>query len=221
MENTDTIYDGLIYLAIVIGFFAHALYENTTKTVPLAREPVTTNNGSIMMYVVWLAAIAVGTTAAILGLIWVMVRQGSITETQYLWTIASIYALAGALYNRAAIYRARDAGRSRGFALLAIVPIANLWVLFASPKAASERPGYTPAATPLRILVGLAAFVVIAGTRVFDTIGGELFVEKQVSDRVVAEVAATYSDLPRQLDEITILQAAETDRRAKEIVYRL
>ncbi len=220
MENNPGAVDGIIYLALFLGFFGHAAYENSTKAGPLAQEPINSNAGSIMMYLVWLAAIAVGTTLAVGVLIWLMIHFGGATDALYMWTVGAIFALCGALFNRAAIYRARDAGRSRGFALLAIIPFANLWLMFASPKVASERPPYVPAATALRFVIGFAAFAAIAGTRALDTVGTDPFINSQVARKVVENVAVSNADLPKQLDEITILQAAEANTATKEIVYR-
>ncbi|MFS8183200.1 hypothetical protein ACMG4P_16800 [Pseudovibrio denitrificans] len=220
MVNEPTGIQSLFYLAFILGFFAHATYENSTKIGPLHKERITSNIGSTMMYIVWLAAIIIGLMLTIYGLIQLTAHTGAMSNTQYFWVTGLIFALFGALSNRAAVYRARDAGRSRLFALLAIIPIANLWLVFASPKVASERPPYTPAAAPLRIFIGIAAFVMILAANILGEITAEVSFDAQVAEKVVAAVAAANADLPKRLDNITILQIVEANRAKKEIVYR-
>lgn len=173
------------------------------------------------MYMIWQAGIALFLTAATsLFLIGAFKLFENGAPETYFWAVPALFAAAGAMYSYAAIQRARDAGRTRRFALLGIVPIGNLWLLFSPPKAAPERPPYVPSSGSIRIVIGLCALVAIAATRMFDQYGSQKLLELQIADRVEKQVAAQNANLPNQLDEITILQAVDTDINKKEIVYR-
>lgn len=146
-------------LAIVVGALAHGAYSNARKTVPLKEEVITSNNGSQMMFAVWLAGIAIGLSAAIsLTVLGAIKLFDGDPPDFYFWSQPVLAAVAGAAYSHAAILRAKDAGLSRVDVVITIIaPIFIFWLIFAKPKAAPERPPYIPASGPVWILIALCA----------------------------------------------------------------
>ncbi|GAB4532790.1 MAG: hypothetical protein Tsb0019_34440 [Roseibium sp.] len=163
MEFMRTIGPVLIAVSLLCGLFGYAAYDNWRKKGPLAEEAVTSNAGSIMMYLVWLACISVTGTLAV-ALVKASATLGFTPEQGlaiYLAGASVVVFLLGALYARVNLMRARDSGRSRGSALLGLVPLANFWLMFAPPKPAPERPPYVPQAVWARVAIGLAAAAVL------------------------------------------------------------
>jgi|GEM_PF-2678821 len=163
MEFMRTFGPALVAVSLLCGLFGYAAYDNWRKKGPLAEETITSNTGSIMMYIVWLACISVAGSLAValvktVAILWFAPEQGL---RIYLFGASVLVFLFGALYARVNLMRAKDAGKSRGFALLGLVPLANFWLMFAPPKPAPERPPYVPRAVWARVAIGLIAAAVV------------------------------------------------------------
>ncbi|WP_128292649.1 hypothetical protein [Afifella aestuarii] len=221
MSSEQAMSVGTLLTSLVIGFLVFIAYDTVKKTGPLDEEPITSNKGSIMIYMIWQAGISLVLTfgATLLTIEIYGIFDGNPPEAAF-WSVPAMFALAGVAYAYAALLRAKDAGRTRGFALLGIVPIANLWLIFASPKKAPERPAYVPAWRIVRIAIALVAVVISVGLRTLQDEASRMLFQAQVADRVEERVAIQNERLPKQLNEMTTLEEVNFDASQKEIVYR-
>ncbi|MBD1548746.1 hypothetical protein [Roseibium aggregatum] len=212
---------GVLFLSLIFGFFAYTAYGYLRKTGPLNEETITSNGGSRMMYVVWQAVIPlvyVGLVAlSVLGS--VKLFEGN-PPASYFLSQPVLSAIAGAVYSRAAILRAKDAGFSRGGALLGIVPFANIWLMVAPPKEAPERPPYVPAAVPARVLIILCAIAVFFLSGPVNTIIAEKLAGIRIATRIEQGDFDFAAPLPTQLAETSTFQKIEPDAGEKAIYYQ-
>lgn len=218
--NTDV----LNWLAIIAGFLAVLAFDVVHDRQPLANRPINSNHGSIMMYVVWQAAIAVLLSATLLGLLFAAYRYLPDGFSGLLpWISAAISFVAGGAYARVAVLRARDAGRGHAVALLGFIPIGNLFLIFLPPREAPERPRYTPSSKVARILVGVLAVAVFMSLGQINSLAGGELIRLRV-ERIAERSSFTAQAMPPTgLVGAVNFEGADIDPQYKAIyfTYRL
>lgn len=192
--NVNT--DALNWLAIIAGFLAVLAFDVFHDRQALANRPIKSNNGSIMMYVVWQVTIAVLLSATLLGLLYAAYRYLPDSYSHRLpWIAATICFVAGGAYARVAVLRARDAGRGHAVALLGIIPIGNLFLIFLPPRDAPERPRYSPSSKVARILVGVLAVAVFMSLGQINSLAGGELIQLRV-ERIAERSSFTAQAIP-------------------------
>eukprot|EP00903_Cladosiphon_okamuranus_P001345 g1343.t1 len=177
--------------------------------------------GSIMMYVVWqaLIAIALSVGLALYYLILFRVEADPVPVAGAAGGIVISF-LAGLAFGCAAKLRALDAGKNRLFALLGIIPIGNLFLMIFPPKEDPSRPPYWPSARPVRVLIGLAAIGGFAALWPFNAAVGDYLVGDRLQT-IAKRGDFTASAIPPQ----EIAPAVKADgftvyRNERGILYR-
>lgn len=209
------------WIAVVIGFVMFLLADLRRNPAPLASDPVTSNHGSIMMYVVWQAAIAITLSVGLAVYLWALFRLSE-NPVPLAGTggLAVLSALAGIAFGCAAKLRARDAGQSRGVALLGIIPVANLVLMFLPPKKAPERSAYRPASKGARILVGLAALAGFAALWPFNALVSSHLVGTRLDTIAGRPVFTEHALPPQDVSGPARADGFEISRTEKAILYR-
>jgi hypothetical protein len=161
---------------------------------------LTTSSKSEIQRGSYLALISLVTLGiAVTQLAWLWGTQAM--AAGYLWTLMSLDLLAsfaaGIALCRLAMARARDATGRPGYALLAFIPIANLFLVFGR-SAKSESPNRKPLPALLRGFPGLITCIVATGAAV--TVAASLSVlQKQqaenIEDQPLSQLAAVESML--------------------------
>jgi len=171
----------LQWISILVGFLVFLLADRLKSREPLASQVVASNQGSIMMYIVWQAAIAIALSVGLALYFLILFRlEADPVPLAGASGVVAISLLAGLAFGFAAKLRALDAGRNRAFALLGIIPVGNLVLMFLSPKQDPARPPYWPSAKPVRILIGLAAIGGFAALWPFNTAVGAYLVHERL-----------------------------------------
>ena len=208
-------------LALVAGFLVCVGYEAIRKRRPLSEEVLTSNSGSVMSYLVWLAAInaalSLAMAAALIGSAAMFHNRAPAVVP---WILPALFLAAGLAYGHASILRARDAGRSRWFVLLGLVPIGNFVLAFAPPKDEPGRPPYRPSSGWARVVIGLCAVAVVVASRPFDRFVAQTYLDMRVADRVRRDGPGRVVPLPQDLADTTTLQGIDTDGDTRMIIYR-
>lgn len=214
--------DGVRTLAIVAGALAHSAYSNARKTVPLKGETITSNGGSRMMFAVWLAGIAFGLSAAIsLSVLGAIKLFDGNPPDFFFWSQPVLAAVAGAAYSHAAILRAKDAGRSRvDVVITIIVPVFILWLIFARPKEAPERPPYVPASDPARVAIALCAVAAFVSVDYLAPPVAQKLATMGMAERIKQGDFKHDAPLPAELAETSVFQGIEPDVVEKVIYYQ-
>lgn len=156
------VYNLLIIVGVVFGFYSFILYFLRFDRDAYEENLVTRNGGSVMNYCLsFLNAYLIFKFGSLLLLyVSMVVLVLSPTETSYvilpLWA-----AFCGAILAHSAFLRAKDAGKGKAFALLGLIPVANLALFLAPPVRSADRPPYVPENRCLRIAIGLGALVLI------------------------------------------------------------
>lgn len=203
-----------LYAGYIVSVFWTMVKERDTK----APYPVISNNGSIMTYSLRFSLLSiiltVGSVAlAVLALRW----PGGIVPDWFFLSYPALFSLGGIALAQIAMLRANDAGKSRAFAFLGLIPIANLFLWLANPVQSPSRPAYTPVNKPIRFVIGFVAVLSIA---VINTMIDRysLEIEEEFAFTAIeTNVAKENAKLPMQLDDVTILQSMTTDRMTREI----
>ena len=221
MTFEDVTSDGVRTLAILAGFLAHGIYSNARKTVPLKEEVITSNSGSRMIFVVWLAGIAFGLSAAIsLTVLGAIKLFDGNPPNYYFWSQPVLAAVAGAVYSHAAILRAKDAGLSRAEVFITAIPVFILWLIFATPKEAPERPAYVPASVPARIFIAMCAVAAFYSLNFITPPVAQKLAEMGIAERIKQGDFKHDAPLPSHLAEMSTFQGIEPDVGEKAIYYQ-
>lgn len=228
----DLLLDETILLsAMALGFLGFVFADQMMNPKPIESLEINTNIGSLMSYMLIVTVTIAGYFLANLLVLAGGARlypTGAPTYYIALFPLASL--LCGAILGYAAILRATDAGKSRLFACLGLIPIANLVLLSAEPKQSANRPDYVPSNKFLRIFIGLSAAILMSSIRVGSERVYSEFAETKEADRVptTAQVetairnnlAPLLKELPKRLDEVTILQAVDIRSDIKELSWK-
>lgn len=218
----DAAIEGVAILGIYLGFACHAFYEKYGKSTPLEEEVITDNNGSVMIY-----SLRIFGACSLMFILSIFmfygIVSGSILENSISVVTLLFFGLGGALFHQAAIARAKDAGKSRGFALLAVVPLANLALFVTKPKESPTRPPYNPENGAMRLVVGLAALIGVGALQAFDDKIIENIASSYVDNKIANDFSEAFSDLPRRLDSLTVLESLEIYKNRKKayLNYRI
>ncbi|WP_269582830.1 hypothetical protein [Roseibium sp. Sym1] len=209
------------WIALVTGFLMFLVADLRRNRVPLASEPVTTNQGSIMMYIVWQAVIAIALSVVLAVYLGILFRLSE-EPVPLAGTggLALLSGLAGIAFGCAAKLRARDAGQGRGVALLGIIPLANLVLMVLPPKKTPERPPYRPEARPARILIGLAAIAGFAALWPFNALVSDYLVAARLQTIAGRSAFTEHAYPPADVSEPAQANGFGVSRDEKGIQYR-
>ena len=152
----------LLIVGVLVGFYSFILYFLRFERNTNEENLVTGNEGSVMNYCLsFLTAYLIFKFGSLLLLyVSMVVLVLSPTETSYV-ILPFWAAVCGAILARPALLRAKDAGKRNAFALLGLIPVANLALFLAPPVRSAARPPYVPENRFLRIAIGLGALALI------------------------------------------------------------
>lgn len=142
------------YSSAFLGVFVLA----TLGWVLFGRFPGPGDGVSTMRYACGIGGISLASTASVIGISFFSGLGGFLDLAPQLQLL--IAAMAGLSYGMLALGRSKDVGKGRGAAALGIIPIANLWLMFAAPSPDPSRPPYRPKNKLLRFLIGFSVLVV-------------------------------------------------------------
>lgn len=218
--DVETIVSQPMLTAILcIGFLFYLTYRIASGTGPSSKDPIYSNNGSTMMYAVWISGATLIMSAGSLFLSTVALSAFTFSPPEWFFlSFPLLFAAGGGVLAHAAMLRAKDAGVSKGFAFIALIPLVNLVLLFATPAASPTRPAYRPKNRALRIIIGLFAIFLTGLIQVMLNRGVGDIESEFVTEEFVRDVEAQNAGLPKKLDEATILQSMSADPITKEMI---
>ena len=197
--------EGVQLVLVAVGFVLCLGLDAWRNSGALNRQPVTSNAGSRMNYLIWQAAIAVAyyVLLVLFALSVIKLFRGA-TPPPYYLILAVISLLAGAAFGFAALLRAKDAGFGRKGALLGITPLTNIALIFAPPRDDPERPPYVPANQVVRIGIALCAVALFFALIPVRQVARNMLIDTNLADISASGVVKHGSPpLPETLAEET------------------
>lgn len=213
-----------LFGSLFAGFIAYTAYKIIRGTGPDSKDIINSNVGSIMMYCIFIAIISYFIIFGefVLAFIWAFYLSSSSAEWYFLF-YPLWYAVGGCLFAHVSMLRTKDAGKSKGFAFIGIVPIASFFLFFASPVTSPARPAYVPKDCSLRVAIGVFALLMISSLEYLTDLGVDYLEREGSTMQIVRSIEVQNADLPQEIDETTIIQSISADSSRKDIVlvYRI